>query len=73
MLLVPVASSDIAAIGYDPDTGELQVQFRNNRIYSYPNITPDWYDGFLQAPSKGSYFAQTIRKNPQIYSYQRIL
>jgi len=73
MLLVPVISSDIAAIGYDPDSSELQIQFRNNRIYSYPGVSPDWYAGFLQAPSKGSYFAQTIRKFPQQYPYQRIL
>lgn len=72
MLLIPVASSDIAAIGYDPTGLEVQIQFTNNRIYSYQPVSPDWYAGFLAAPSKGSYVAQTLRKFPGTYPYKRI-
>lgn len=72
MLLAPVLSSDIAAAGYDPDSGELQIQFMTGAIYSYPGIPAEWYDGFITAPSKGSYVAQTLRKFPYLYPYQRI-
>lgn len=73
MLLVPVASSDIAAAGYDPVSGELQVQFLTGRIYSYANVEPETYQGFINAPSKGSYLAQVFRKNPGLYPSTRIM
>jgi hypothetical protein len=73
MLLVPVQSTDIAAAGYDPQTGELQVQFQTGRIYSYVGVPPEVYQGFLIAPSKGSYFAQVFRRNPPIYPATRLL
>ena len=73
MLLVPIASTDIAAAGYDPDGMELQIQYTTGRIYSYQNITPDWYQQFLNMPSKGSFLAQTVRKFPSAFPYTRIL
>lgn len=73
MLLVPVVSSDIAAAGYDPDTSELQIQFTTGRIYSYQNVPPLIYQLFLEAPSKGSFFARNIKNLPGIYLYTRLL
>lgn len=72
MLLVPVASSDIAAMGYDSSSTELQIQFTTGRIYSYTNVPPDLYTDFVNAPSKGSFFAQFIKKFPTLYPYKRI-
>lgn len=62
MLLVPVASTDIAAMGYDPTTGDLQIQFTTGRIYAYQAVPPELYDALVAAPSKGSFFAATIKK-----------
>lgn len=73
MLLVPVASTDIAAAGYDPQTFEMQIQFTTGTIYSYASVPQEVYDGFIYAPSKGSYVAQVLRKNPGLYPYTRIL
>lgn len=73
MLLVPVASTDIAAAGYDEQTAEFQVQFTTGRIYSYSAVPPEIYQGFLMAPSKGSYFAQVFRRNPPTFLATRIL
>jgi hypothetical protein len=73
MLLVPILSSNLSAMGYDPVNGELQVQFMNGRIYSYQNVPPDLYDGLVNAPSKGTFFAQTIRNQPILYPPLRIL
>lgn len=73
MLLVPVLSSNIAAMGYDELTGELQVQFQNGAIYSYQNVAPETYQGLFNAPSKGQYFAYTIRSQPLLYAPMRIL
>jgi hypothetical protein len=70
MLLVSVISSNLMAMGYDPNSGELQVQFRNGRIYSYQGVPPEIYDALINAPSKGTYFGYYIRR---IYAYTRIL
>jgi len=70
MLLVSVISSNLMAMGYDPATGELQIQFRNGRIYSYQSVPPEIYDGLINAPSKGTYFGYYVRR---IYPYVRIL
>lgn len=73
MLLIPVISSNLAAMGYDELTGELQVQFLNGRIYSYQNVPPDVYMGLVNAPSKGQYFGAMIRRQPGLYLPLRIL
>lgn len=73
MLLAPVASTDIAAAGYDPQSGEMQVQFTTGRIYSYAGVPQDVYEGFLMAPSKGAYFAQIFRQFPPTFPSTRIL
>ena len=59
-------------MGYDPNSGELQVQFHNGRTYSYTGVPPEIYDGLLNAPSKGNFFAYNIRNNPA-YQPTRIL
>lgn len=73
MLLVPVVSTDVYAAGYDPDTFEMQIQFTTGTIYSYANVSPEIYDGFIAAPSKGSYVAQVFRRNPLAFACTRIL
>jgi len=59
-------------MGYDEVTGELQVQFQNGAIYSYQGVPPEIYQGLVNAPSKGQYFAYTIRNQPLIYTPVRI-
>lgn len=74
MLLVPVISENLMAIGWDANTSELQVQFKKNgRIYSYPTVPEELYMGLANAPSKGSFFAQTIKSHPELYPPTRIL
>jgi hypothetical protein len=72
MLLIPVISRNLAAVGWDEVSGELQVQFHNGSIYSYQSVPPEVYQGLMDAPSKGTYFAYTIRNNA-IYQPTRIL
>ncbi len=65
MQLMRVNSTNINAIGYDPDSCELQIQFKNGTVYSYQNIAPDVYDGLLNGDT-GRYFASIIK--PQRYT-----
>jgi hypothetical protein len=60
-------------MGYDEVTAELQVQFHNGAIYSYPSVPPEIYQGLINAPSKGQYFGLMIRNQPGLYPPTRIL
>jgi hypothetical protein len=58
--LVPVVSSNLAAVGYDPAVGEMHIEFRSGRIYSY-RVPYSVYEALMSAGSKGRYFSYYIR------------
>jgi len=66
---IPVTLSNLASVGYDSSSQTLEVEFRNGSIYQYFGVSPDIYEGLLNAPSKGSYFYQRIRN---VYPYSRV-
>jgi len=61
MLRLPVVSSNVKAIGYDPEEKTLEVEFLNGGIYQYGGIQQELYDELLAAKSVGRFIAQTIR------------
>lgn len=61
--MVDVNSSNINAIGHDPESGDLHVQFKNGGHYVYHGVPQQEYYKLLAAPSKGSHFHQNIRGN----------
>ncbi len=61
--LTPVTSSSINAIGYDPETQALHVEFSSGQRYEYPGITPETHQTLLNAPSVGAHFSKHIRPN----------
>ena len=63
-----VDSSNVEAIGYDPDTQELYVQFIKSGGYVYLDVEEWVFDEFLQAESKGQYLNQNIKG---VYNYQK--
>lgn len=69
--MVAVASSDVAAWGYDPVGFKLQIQFTNNRIYVYENISPMDFATLSNSPSKGKAFWALIRRNPLSHPFTR--
>lgn len=75
--LTPVASSQIAAIGHDPSTNTLAIEFASKTgghgsIYHYASFTREGYDAFSSAESIGSHFYKFIKNNPQKYPYTKI-
>ena len=56
----PISSSNILSAGYDPAAQILEIEFKNNAVWQYPNF-PEymWYE-FLGAPSQGKYFSANI-------------
>jgi hypothetical protein len=57
----PVSSSNIAAIGYDPDRGVLEVEFTNGAVYFYSGVPLGEYEGIMSADSKGKYLHANIK------------
>ncbi|MDR0515961.1 MAG: KTSC domain-containing protein [Fibromonadaceae bacterium] len=67
--MTPVSSSNIAALGYDPATQTVYVQFLNNCLYVYKNVPDGEYQGLFNAPSIGSYLHRNFKN---VYAYERI-
>lgn len=61
--MVPVKSSRMRAIGYDPDSRELHVRFRED-TYIYPNVSAGQHAALMSAESHGKHFHKHIRGNP---------
>lgn len=58
-----VTSSNIASIGYDPDSLTLEIEFKNGSIYQYFDVPQNVFDAFRTADSKGSFLASQIKGN----------
>lgn len=67
-----VESTAIQQVGYDPQTQELQVQFKggDGTVYSYPNVPEGDVEQFLNAPSKGRDMAYHIKPNFSVPGYR---
>src|SRR5262245_64035353 len=53
--LVPVESSMIQAVGYDPKTRILEVVFNSGQTYCYDDVPPEVHQALMAADSKGQY------------------
>lgn len=58
---IQVASRTVAAIGYDPESQTLEVEFTSGRVYQYKDVPPEVARAFLCASSKGRYFNGNIK------------
>ena len=73
----PVESSQIAAIGHDPDSKTLAVRFKTwkgepSSLYHYANVDGDTFAAFLAAESKGRHFGQHIKPHTERFPFTRI-
>jgi hypothetical protein len=57
----PVSSSTIAAVGYDPNTETMRVQFHKTGTYEYAGVPQSEFDVMMQSASIGSHFSQFIK------------
>lgn len=61
MVRLPVVSSNIASVGYDKDTEELEIEFKDSTIYLFSGVSFGEYVALLAAPSAGKYFIRNIK------------
>ena len=57
----PLASSNLAAYDYDPDSRLLTIRFTSGRTYSHRDVPADIAEGLGSATSPGKYFNGEIK------------
>ena len=59
--MIFIDSSNIEAIGFDPEAAELHVHFHSSGQYVYHEVPQDVFDALLESPSKGSFLNREIK------------
>jgi KTSC domain-containing protein len=67
---VPVSSSNIVSIGYDPTNKTLEVEFKGGGLYHYHDVDPSVHAGLLRAPSIGKHLNTHIKEK---HRYTKII
>ncbi len=67
MQMIPVASSDLAAVGYAGTT--LWITFHSGGTYEYYDVPQSVYEALMNAPSKGRFFHSFIKRS---YKYRKL-
>lgn len=74
--MIPVDSSQIAAIGHDAGNSVLAIQFKRGEglgsTYHYQNFDADNFTEFAAAPSVGSHFYKHIKPFADKFPYAKI-
>ena len=66
---IPVQSSTLASVGYDPDSSILEIEFNSGGgVYQYFGVPEFVHEGLMSAGSKGAYFDHHIKKAGYPYS-----
>jgi hypothetical protein len=58
-----VNSSKIRAVGYDPKSQLLEVEFTDAKLVQYRGVSPEVHRQFLAAPSPTSFFEDKINES----------
>ncbi|HVK65153.1 MAG TPA: KTSC domain-containing protein, partial [Polyangium sp.] len=57
----PVTSTSLRSVGYNPEAHELDLEFKDGRLYRYSGVPAEVHDELLHAPSLGRYFLANVR------------
>jgi hypothetical protein len=66
--LTPVFSKTVSSMGYSPERKVMIIEFNNNSLYEYYDVTQELFDSVKQDESIGS----RIKKDPQLKNYKKI-
>lgn len=70
MNLIPVESSNIAALGHMGD--KMHVEFKTGARYEYDNVSQELFASILNAESIGSAFSTLIKKQASAYPFRKL-
>lgn len=57
----PVTSSNVASVGYDPDTKVMSIEFKDGSVYHYHDVESDLHEQLLAAKSIGSFLHKNVK------------
>ncbi len=66
--MIPVQSSNLVAVGYEPASMKLYIQFHDG-AYVYYDVPQHIFEGLMNAASHGKYHAAYIRNS---FPYHRL-
>ncbi len=66
MDLIPVKSSNIAAIGYSAECRLMRVLYRDGRMYDHVDVDPIEHETAMAVDSKGQYIAVLAKRKPGV-------
>lgn len=49
------------AVGYEPTTRTMHIQFNNGDLHEYSNVSPDFHKRMMESKSVGSFFHQNVK------------
>lgn len=58
---VPVSSSNLVSVGYDPESETLEVEFTKSGVYHYSNVPLFMHERLMMADSVGKFFNAEIK------------
>jgi hypothetical protein len=67
---VPVSSTQLTSVGYDPATLTLEIEFRKGGVYQYVGISAETHERLMTAESIGTFFNTVIREGG--FAYLRV-
>lgn len=65
----PVSSSHLAAVGYEPSSLTLEIEFKDGSVYQYFDVPEFEYYELVNSSSVGRYFHSNIEDH---YQYTRL-
>ncbi len=64
-----VSSSNVAAVGYDPNTKTMDVTFNSGSVYNYFDVPMGIYEALISADSVGKTLHAIVKGH---YAYERV-
>lgn len=73
-----VESSQLDAIGHNPESNVLAIQFKGKEgavgsLYRYRNVSAELFTKLKEADSIGSFFYKNIKPHADLYPYTKVL
>ncbi len=68
MIMEPVVSSNLVAVGYDYTTKTLRIQFKSG-VYDYYDVPASIYEGLMNASSLGKFHHAYIKNS---FKYRKL-
>jgi len=69
MLMHMVRSANVKAVGHNPITNELFIEFKGSGLYVYEGVPSEEFERLMGAPGIGRYLARHIKDR---YRFRRL-